>query len=68
MYSISVMIPTPFLHQAGIIQLGYNKDNKNKRGETMNEEMELTAEEIAKNFGLESNDDFMKALSELMEE
>ena len=34
----------------------------------MNEEMELTAEEIAKNFGLESNDDFMKALSELMEE
>ena len=38
------------------------------RGENMNEEMELTAEEIAKNFGLESNDDFMKALSELMEE
>ena len=34
----------------------------------MNEEMELTAEEVAKNFGLESNDDFMKALSELMEE
>ena len=32
----------------------------------MNEEMELTAEEIAKNFGLESNDDFMKALSELI--
>ena len=34
----------------------------------LNEEMKLTAEEIAKNFGLESNDDFMKALSELMEE
>ena len=36
--------------------------------EKMNEEMELTAEEIAKNFGLESNDDFMTALRELMEE
>ena len=34
----------------------------------MNEEMELTAEEIAKNFGLESDDDFMTALSELMED
>lgn len=38
------------------------------RGEDMNEEMELTAEEIAKNFGLESDDDFMTALSELMED
>ena len=34
----------------------------------MNEEIELTAEEIAKNFGLESNDDFMTALSELLED
>ena len=34
----------------------------------MNEEMDLTAEEVAKNFGLDSNDDFMTALSELMEE
>ena len=34
----------------------------------LNEEMKLTAEEIAKNFGLESNDDFMTALRELMEE
>ena len=38
------------------------------RGDNMNEEIELTAEEIAKNFGLESNDDFMTALNELMED